>query len=118
MYIAPVLSAAAAVLTSLCLQYVICSILEASQVLSYQKHKLFYQLCIVLLNSSLVQVSYFLYQNIYLLAFNIFNLLFVLFSILFFLLHLSLQDALIMGYPKIANDDRNQYVRSELEMFL
>ena len=31
---------------------------------------------------------------------------------------LSLQDALVANYPKLADDEKNSYVREELEIFL
>ena len=30
----------------------------------------------------------------------------------------SLQDALVANYPKLASDEKNSYVREELEIFL
>jgi hypothetical protein len=31
---------------------------------------------------------------------------------------LSLQDALVANYPKLASDEKNSFVREELEIFL
>lgn len=31
---------------------------------------------------------------------------------------ISLQDALIPAYPKISNDEKNRFIRDELEIFL
>ena len=39
-------------------------------------------------------------------------------SLSFILTNSSLQDALVANYPKLANDEKNSYVREELEIFL
>ena len=33
-------------------------------------------------------------------------------------LYIGAQDALVAGYPRVMNDEKNQYVRYELEYFL
>ena len=39
-------------------------------------------------------------------------------SLSFILTALSLQDALVANYPKLASDEKNSFVREELEIFL
>ena len=33
-------------------------------------------------------------------------------------LYIGAQDSLVAGYPRVPNDEKNQYVRYELEYFL